>query len=272
MKIKATALFFTLLQSTIAYSNQLSCDAFLYQNRPIHYGDKPKTLMRLDKSDFISDRRLIMYTKLLPGLKERITQATEDHHWIDLGAGNGRAIFDYYSLSNGQARVTAISYSESAFKGSNKTKLTDEQISKFRFLNRKLFEEIPLDHLEPADTISDLFGVITYAPDLKLVLSKALGLLKPNGLLFIYNGMNSSKPVTSLQAMDGSKGNIGDYLSRSRNLEVTVIKYSRGLYFQEEAYLIRKIGEFNPSDLPDLELVKYDDGGRPPSRIYNILE
>lgn len=195
-----------------------------------------------------------------PRFFEDIKRLPIDSHWLDSGAGQARAMWQFVEglAYNGQS-VRIQSRGLTALAITNPRSLDIHLLSKaqgreFRYLEGKYLEDYRLEEIGNCDLITDLFGPFSYTARIDLVLKKYMELLKPGGVLYIRM---ESVNITINQSAAG----LGDYLQRIPNLRVewlmngTVIR-------------VTKTGPVRPSDIPELHLDRYVDGA-PPKRFYH---
>lgn len=202
--------------------------------------------------------------------KRKLLSLSAKDHWIDLGAGDGLAIFQYYSKFDGRASTQGISYKETpGFIDEVEGKLPINS----EYLSGRLFEEISQAELKPADIITDYFGVISYTKHLSLVLKKTLSALKTEGSLFIYQGSDKTRFSTSIYIKnympDGpipsnKPQSIANFLRLIPGLDVLTHQVGKDTISVE----IIKRADFKPDNIPNLVLIDYLEDG-PPKRVFH---
>lgn len=114
--------------------------------------------------------------------------------WLDVGAGAGVAITDYFLRPIQDHRGKKTLYQCSGYQYAEVVGITVEdqknehmkQIissigSKIKFFTGKYFEDFLPEELGTFDLISDVYGAVAYSPKLDVVLRKAGNLLRANG-------------------------------------------------------------------------------------------
>lgn len=104
------------------------------------------------------------------------------NHWLDAGAGEGKAIREYLLASTKQEIfTTAVTLKMSSSVPSSTHKTIVNYI-----------EDLNQDSIRPCDIITDVEGGMQYTETPDLLLRKYLLWLKPQGKLFIYLKPNST--------------------------------------------------------------------------------
>ena len=144
---------------------------------------------------YVTDRALENYEELLPsGFSEALRKLGSTDRWLDIGAGSGQAILDYYSpqydflpdgrvRTGGKAQAVAISiedrrsaqwWQQSAAVGSDR----------IRYLHGKRLRQYTRDELGKFQVITDVYGGFSYTDELSLFVEKVLSLLDIGGSFF----------------------------------------------------------------------------------------
>ena len=192
-----------------------------------HCHESFQKLTQLIGRNFFETRRdFEKYAELFPqSFLSRVSSLKDDGHWIDAGSGEGFALQDLFNQtvidpekvlkeaasSFWRARKIVIDpepLRESAQQlnfreAADKPKITgvtykmerpDPKIPNLAFKVGRFFEDIPLGEFAPADLITDLYGVISYTPQLDEVLRRYHSLLKDSGRAYIFIGDYLSVP------------------------------------------------------------------------------
>lgn len=110
------------------------------------------------------------------------------NHWLDAGAGEGKAIREYLlASSKEEIFTTAVTLKISAKISSS----THKTIVNY-------LEDLTQDSIRPCDIITDVEGGLQYTEQLDHLLKRYLLWMKPGGNLFIY-----VKPGTTFIEMSG---------------------------------------------------------------------
>lgn len=237
------------------------------------------------------DRGLVDYTKGLPSDFSRALAALgPEDRWMDVGAGEGKAILDYFSRSYDQslpqglarpgrkAQAVAMSIEDRRTQDWHQTAAT-LGTNQIRYMVDKRLREYSTDELGGRfNVITDVIGGFSYSENLSLFIEKVMGFLQVNGTFYSVlqdvqweNGAN--KPhyegapfLTTIADADGSDMKICTWLKRIRCAEVTCEPRAE---WQPtiEAFRIRKTCE--DVQVPALSLVRYQ-AGTPPERRYEL--
>jgi hypothetical protein len=146
-------------------------------------------------SGYVTGRELSDYVELLPyGFCEALGRLGSSDRWLDIGAGDGQAILDYYTLNNGtaparcagyrgRARAVAMSIEDRRTDKwqQQAARLGDERI---RYLSGKRLRHYSLDQLGRFQIITDVYGGFSYTEDLSQFLEKVLSLLEIGGVFY----------------------------------------------------------------------------------------
>jgi SAM-dependent methyltransferase len=142
------------------------------------------------QNTYVRQRDLNDYFDFFPGFSNTLVDLRSDQHWIDFGAGEGRAIIEYYFARRGQAQTTAIGFTEpQAFP------ILLEHFNS-QYLSGP-FERMDLSTIEPADLMTDLMGVFTYTHYLEHYLKQSIALLKTGGEFYIHSNFSKLEIETS---------------------------------------------------------------------------
>ena len=143
-------------------------------------------------SGYITNRGLSDYAELLPsGFCDALGRLGSSDRWLDIGAGEGQAILDYYALEDdaAPAEKCARSFSKArAVAMSIEDRRTDkwQQLAaslgeRIRYLTGKSLRHYSVEELGKFQIITDVFGGFTYTADLSQFVEKVLSLLEVGG-------------------------------------------------------------------------------------------
>jgi hypothetical protein len=239
-------------------------------------------------SGYVVDRSLISYSTSLPaGFDRELSSLGPQDRWLDIGAGEGNAVLDYYTsrydlmhpeareqLSK-KARAVAISIEDRRTPRWNEiaSRLEPEQI---RYLSGKRLREYSPDELGRFRLITDHLGGFSYARDLSLFMENVLSLLELNGnfytLLLDVRPATEPDPalykdlllLTEIENPDGSNVKICSWLKSISCVQVTC-ELNTELQRPVELYRVQKVCK-NVA-VPSLEPLSYTAGTPPPRRF-----
>src|SRR5262245_1764770 len=154
-------------------------------------------LLKQEKSDrsrgaevpggYITGRTLSKYTEVLPsGFSDALGGLKSTDRWLDIGAGSGQAILDYYAApggarSAGKARAVALSIEDRRTDAWRQQAATNDRI---RYLSGKRLRDYSREDLGTFKLITDVYGGFSYTTDLSVFLQKTLGFLDTNGSFY----------------------------------------------------------------------------------------
>ena len=209
--------------------------------------------------------------------------------WLDIGAGKGQAILDYYAPAydpagaderakrGGKAQAVALSIEDRTTPQWRETaaKLAPNQL---RYLSGKRLREYAQEELGRFQLITDVIGGFSYSTDLGLFVERALSLLELNGSFYtllqdVRAADGANQPFYKgapflIEIMDakGSEVRVCSWLKSITCVEVTCT-FNTGWKPPVEAYGIRKI--CNEVKVPALVPTQYE-AGTPPQRRFQL--
>lgn len=135
---------------------------------------------------YVIDRALDAYAHALaPGFAQALDRLGPQDRWLDIGAGRGLAILDYYSDAQGgapafKASAVAMSIEDRRTK---QWQATAAQLppGKLRYIHDRRLREYSPAELGRFQLITDVIGGFSYTEDLSLFMETVLGLLAVNG-------------------------------------------------------------------------------------------
>jgi len=142
---------------------------------------------------YVIDRSLLSYLFVLPAeLRNTLTSLGPGDRWLDIGAGEGRAILDYATAKYdvmlqdrgaGKARAVAVSIEDRRTARWHDTVATLGP-GHIQYLAGKRFREYSLVELGQFQVITDVVGAFSYTRYLSQFMEQALGSLEVNGTLY----------------------------------------------------------------------------------------
>ena len=160
------------------------------------FGKQEKIYRRRGAGSYTTNRGLSNYAELLPtGFCDALGRLGGSDRWLDIGAGEGQAILDYYAPrddatspencggSGPKARGVAISIED------RRTDRWKEQAASFgddrlRYLSGKRLGQYSLEELGKFQIITDVYGGFTYTENLSRFVEKVLNLLEIGGAFY----------------------------------------------------------------------------------------
>lgn len=235
---------------------------------------------------YVVDRGLVSYAFALPNdFKDTLAQLGENDRWLDIGAGEGRAVMDYalakYDLSpllkrdGKRAQVVALSIEDRRTPQWYKTAAQLDR-PQMRYLYGKRLRDYSNQELGRFRMITDVIGGFSYSQDLTLFMQKTLGLLEVGGSFYSVlqdvhweNGTNSphyagASFLTEITKSDGSPMRMCTFLKSISCVEVTC--EAKGDWTPPiEVYRVKKTCD--AVSVPGLIPTHYE-AGTPPERKY----
>jgi SAM-dependent methyltransferase len=145
---------------------------------------------------YVTNRGLLNYAEVLPtGFCDALSNLGSSDRWLDIGAGEGRAILDYYAPqddaapaekcggSGPKARAVAISIEDRRTDKwrQQAARLGDDHI---QYLSGKRLSRYSLEELGKFQIITDVYGGFTYTENVSRFVEKVLGLLEIGGAFY----------------------------------------------------------------------------------------
>ena len=239
---------------------------------------------------YVIDRALLSYASTLsPEFDRSLAELRPADRWLDIGAGRGLAVLDYYTSRydamhpegreqrGSKAHAVALSIED------RRTSRWDEtaarlQAGQIQYLSGKRLREYSRKELGRFKLITDVIGGFSYTESLSLFLERVLGLLEVKGDFFTLlldvrteNRANGSyatqyQLLTQIENGEGAPVGVCSWLKRISCVQVTCesdAKATRPI----ELYRMHKVCE-NVA-VPALTLLEYQ-AGTPPARRFSI--
>jgi SAM-dependent methyltransferase len=154
-----------------------------------------KIYRRRGAGSYTANRGLLRYAEVLPtGFCDTLGGLGRSDRWLDIGAGEGQAILDYYAPqadaatekcrgSGPKAHAVAISIEDRRTdKWQNRAaSLGDDRI---RYLSGKRLSQYSFEELGKFQLITDVYGGFTYTENLSRFVDKVLRLLEIGGAFY----------------------------------------------------------------------------------------
>jgi hypothetical protein len=237
-------------------------------------------------SGYVTDRGLSAYADDLPtGFCEALGRLGSSDRWLDVGAGAGQAILDYYAPKDNAAQAKKCAGSgvkARAVAMSIEDRLTDKWRKRaaslgddrIRYLSGKRLRQYSRDELGQFQIITDVFGGFSYTEDLSLFMEKALGLLEVGGAFYtliqnVHLQDSKDKPdetshQTELRDPAGSDVKVCSWLKKISCVNVACESKS-DWDSPTELITIRKV--CSDVSVPRIILLEFE-AGTPPTRRF----
>jgi hypothetical protein len=236
---------------------------------------------------YVTNRGLSLYAELLPsGFCDALGRLGSSDRWLDIGAGEGQAILDYYApqghapsgekcaRTGDKARAVALSIEDRRTEKwqQQAASLGDDRI---RYLSGKRLRQYSGDELGKFQIITDVFGGFTYTEDLSRFVEKVLSLLEIGGSFYTLvpgvhledgNDTPGSRYLTELEDAAGRPETVGSWLKRIACVQVTWESKS-DWNRPTELINIRKV--CSDTSVPRMKLLHFESG-YPPRRHFQF--
>jgi hypothetical protein len=257
-----------------------------YTRQKSIYHDKAQEFVE----GYVTDRGLEDYASALAsGFEHSLANLGPEDRWLDIGAGRGQAILDYYSRRydsthtvagkppGKKARAVAMSIEDrrTVFWDQTAARLEPNQL---QYVYNKTLREYSLDELGQFQVITDVIGGFSYTANLSLFMEKTLGFLAVNGSFYTVlqdvrseDGTNTpyyqgAPFLTQIRDASGSDVGVCSWLKNISCVQVTC-EYKPGWKPPLEVYRIRKTCE--NVVVPALETLHFV-AGTPPERQFKL--
>src|SRR5687768_3568330 len=238
-------------------------------------------------SGYVTNRGLLDYADLLPsGFCDALGKLGSADRWLDIGAGDGQAILDYYGGADdaapaqncvrfgAKARAVAVSIED---------RRTDNWLQaavrlgadRIRYLSGKRLRDYSREVLGKFQLITDVYGGFSYTDDLPKFLETVLSSLEIEGVfhtvvqnVLLENGKDNLKPwyQTALVDAGGHDVKVCSWLKQTTCVKV-VCESKTDWDSPTELINIRKI--CSDVSVPGMKLLQYQ-AGNPPGRRFQL--
>jgi hypothetical protein len=235
---------------------------------------------------YVTGRALPEYGKLLSsGFCNVLGNLGSSDRWLDIGAGDGQAILDYYApedeappaercaRSAGRARAVAISIED------RRTENWQQQAARLgerlRYLSGKRLRHYSRDELGRFQIITDVYGGFSYTEDLSGFVEKVLSLLDIDGVFYtmvqgvhLQDGIDKpgTRYETELVDAAGRDVTVCSWLMKT-TCALVGCESKREWASPTELIKVRKV--CSDISVPRMKLLQYE-AGNPPGRRFEI--
>jgi hypothetical protein len=236
---------------------------------------------------YVTGRALSDYVELLPsGFCDALGSLGRSDRWLDVGAGDGQAVLDYYAPegdaapaekcggSGPKARAVAISIEDRRTDKwqQQAASLGDDRI---RYVSGKRLRDYSREELGTFQIITDVYGGFSYTEDLSGFLEKVLSLLEIDGIFYtmvqsVHLEDGKDKPstwyLTDLVDAAGRDVKVCSWLKKTTCVKVGCESKSEW-DAPTELINVRKV--CSGVTVPRLKLLGYE-AGNPPARRFKL--
>lgn len=241
---------------------------------------------------YVIDRSLLSYTKALPEAFDRALGLLRPHErWLDIGAGRGQAILDYYTPKfdmlhfegkegrGSKAQSVAMSI-EDRHTPDWDAKAATLPPGKIRYLAGRRLREYSREELGEFKLITDVVGGFSYTTNLSLFMEHVLSALEVGGSFFtvlsdVDREAEQSRPhyedspfLTVITRNDGSPMKVCAWLKSIGCVQVEC-EAKQNWEPPIEAFHVRKL--CNEVTVPALTAVRFE-AGTPPEREFRLAQ
>ena len=238
-------------------------------------------------SGYITGRALPEYAELLPsGFGDALGSLGSSDRWLDVGAGDGQAVLDYYasgddalpvqkcSRLSGRARAVAMSIEDRRTDKWQQVAaaLGDDHI---QYLSGKRLREYSREELGKFQIITDVYGGFSYNEDLSLFMNKVLTALDLGGVFYtllqgvrLENGKEKpdSRYQTELVDAAGNNVKVCSWLQQTSCVKVACESKSD---WEAPTELIKVRKVCSDVSVRPTQLLKFE-AGNPPRRQFQL--
>jgi SAM-dependent methyltransferase len=234
---------------------------------------------------YTTNRGLSRYAELLPsGFCDSLGRLGSSDRWLDIGAGQGEAILDYYLPedaaaercrgSGPRARAVAISI-EDRRTDDWKQQVTGIGDDRIRYLFGKRLRQYSPEELGKFQIITDVYGGFHYTEDLSQFIDKVLRLLEVGGGFYtLATGVHledgkeklGSLYLTELEDAFGRPVKVCSWLKKISCVQVSCESKSDR---ERPTELIKIQKVCNDTSVPRMKLVEFE-AGYPPGRCFQL--
>jgi hypothetical protein len=236
---------------------------------------------------YTTDRGLSRYAELLPsGFCDALGRLGSSDRWLDIGAGQGQAIVDYYAPedaaapaqkcrgSGPRARAVAISI-EDRRTDNWKQQAARVDEDRMRYLSGRRLSQYSPEELGKFQVITDVYGGFTYTDDLSRFVDKVLKLLEVGaGFYTLATGVHLEDGkdklgtfyLTELEDAFGREVKVCSWLKKISCVQVTCESKSDG---KRPTQLIKIRKVCSDTSVPRTKLLEFE-AGYPPARCFQL--
>lgn len=237
-------------------------------------------------SGYVTNRGLSDYAALLPsGFCDMLGRLGNSDRWLDIGAGDGQAVLDYYApeskpaaekcgRSGTRARAVAMSIEDRRPKNwqLQAAILGGDRI---QYVSGKRLREYSVEELGKFQLITDVYGGFSYTEDLSRFIVKVLNLLEVGGAFFtllqnvqLENGKGKPRSAYQTELVDSAGRDVTVCSWLKQNPCVNVACESKSDWdTPTELVNVRKI--CSDVSVRPTKLLKYE-AGNPPARRFQL--
>jgi SAM-dependent methyltransferase len=236
---------------------------------------------------YVTGRGLSDYAALLPtGFCDALGRLGSSGRWLDIGAGAGQAILDYYApegdAPSGEkcarpgAKTSAVAMSiEDRRTDKWRERAASLGNDRLRYLSGKRLRDYAVEELGKFQIITDVFGGFSYTEDLSQFIDKVLSLLEVGGGFYtlvpgvhLEEGKNKLGIwyLTELEDAVGRREKVCSWLKQTACAQVTCDSKSD---WKRPTELIKVEKVCRDTSVPRMKLLEFE-AGYPPGRRFKL--
>lgn len=236
---------------------------------------------------YVTGRGLADYAEVLPtGFCDTLGKLGSSDRWLDIGAGQGQAILDYYApedhtapaqkCGRSAARAVAVALSIEDRRTDKWRAQAAISGDRLRYLTGKRLRQYSADELGKFQIITDVYGGFSYTEDLSGFLGKVLSLLETGGVFYsLVPGVHLEDGkdkllgtwyLTELENAIGRPEKVCSWLKKTACVQVTCESKS-DWERPTELINIRKV--CSDVSVTPMKLLEYNTG-TPPGRRFQL--
>jgi hypothetical protein len=237
---------------------------------------------------YVTYRTLSGYGELLPsGFGDALGRLGSADRWLDIGAGGGHAILDYYgpeyyaapggAQAGGKAFAVAMSI-EDRRTDQWQQRAASLGSDRIRYLFGKRLREYSGEELGKFQIITDVYGGFSYTENLSLFLERVLGLLEIDGGFYtliqsvhLEDGKDDPKKTWYLTELVDAAGRDVKVCSWLKSVTCVKVACESKSAWEAPTELIHIQKVCSDVSVPRMKLLQYD-AGNPPSRRFRLEE
>jgi hypothetical protein len=236
---------------------------------------------------YVTYRTLSAYVELLPsGFGDALKRLRSEDRWLDIGAGGGQAILDYYApeydaapcencAPAGKAHAVALSIED------RRTDQWQQQAATLggnaiQYLFGKRLREYSREELGRFRLITDVYGGFSYTENLSLFLERVLGLLETNGSFYtlaasvrLEDGKDNPDKTWYLTELVDAAGRGVKVCSWLRSVRCVKVACESKSTWETPTELIHIRKVCGDVSVPRTKLLSYE-AGNPPGRKFQL--
>jgi SAM-dependent methyltransferase len=251
------------------------------------FAKQEKIYRKQGPGSYTTNRGLSNYAEVLPsGFCDALGRLGSSDRWLDIGAGQGRAILDYYA-PQGHAATTEKCGGSGAKASAVAISIEDRRTDKWRqqaailgdhrmrYLAGKRLRNYSSEELGKFQIITDVYGGFTYTENLSRFVEQVLNLLEVGGAFYtvlssvhLEDGKNKLGTWYRTELVDAASRPV-TVCSWLKQITCTKVSCESKSEWDEPSELITIHKMSRGASVPRTNLVEYM-AGAPPGRRFQL--